>query len=342
MLRNLRLWGSILVSAFFLWLALRGQDLTQTASSLAEAQYWYVVPALVLYFTGVWVRAVRWRVLLTPMGRFPVSSLFPVVVIGYMANDILPARMGEVVRVYVLSQRERIPKASALGTVVVERLLDAATMLLLLAIGALLVPLNGAIERVALVAGGLLFVGLWPLVLLVMWPDKVLGLLSPVTGRLPDSVLARLEGAGGSFLAGLRVVRSQRVLSLGFVLSVVAWLFEAGMYWTLAIAFDLRVGAAIILLTLAVTNLATLVPAAPGYVGSFEVGALLVLVGLLGLDRELATGYVLVLHAVLVLPVTLWGFYYWSTHHLSLHRIRSGHVGTGSPPASSMEVRPVE
>ena len=97
----MRLWSSVLISAFFLWLALRGQDLTQTARSLADAHYGYVLPALALYFTGVWVRALRWRVLLSPMGRFPVSSLFPVVVIGYMANDVLPARMGEVVRVYV-------------------------------------------------------------------------------------------------------------------------------------------------------------------------------------------------------------------------------------------------
>ncbi len=239
----------------------------------------------------------------------------------------------------MLSQRERIPKASALGTVVVERLLDAATMLLLLAIGALLVP-NGAIERVALVAGGLLFVGLWPLVLLVMARQGA-RLLSPVTGRLPDSVLARLEGAGGSFLAGLRVVRSQRVLSLGFVLSVVAWLFEAGMYWTLAIAFDLGSGGDHINSTLAVTNLATLVPKTPWLCRIVRVGALRVLVGLDWPRRSRACHRIRPRSArgPCTACDTL-GIYYWSTHHLSLHRIRSGHVGTGSPPASSMEVPP--
>ena len=321
-MKNVRLWASVLVSALLLWLALRGQHLPQTLAALRDADYRYLVPALVLYFTGVWVRAVRWRVLLSPMGSYSAASLFPVVVIGYMANDVLPARMGEVVRVYVLSQRERLPKAAALGTVVVERLLDAATMLLLLAVAALLVPLNGDVERVAVVAGGCLMLGLLPLLLLLLWPAWVIRRLAPVSRRLPEGLSGRIAAAGEGFLAGLRVVRSSRVLLLGLGLSVVAWLFEAGMYWSLALGFGLPLGGALVLLTLAVTNLATLVPAAPGYVGSFELGALLVLVGLAGLNRELATGYVLALHAALVLPVTLWGLYYWGTHHLSLHRIR--------------------
>lgn len=340
-MRNIRFWGSILVSAFFLWLALRGQDLSGTWEALRSADYRFLVPALVLYFVGVWVRAVRWRVLLSPVGSYPTRSLFPVVVIGYMANDVLPARMGEVVRVYVLSQRERLPKTVALGTVVVERLLDAVVMLFLLAMAALLVPLNGPIERVALVASGLLLVGLFPLVMLVLWPDRILALLAPFSSRLPTRLTEFASAAGAGFLSGLRVVRSGSVLTAGLALSVVAWLFEAGMYWTLAVGFSLPAGAALIVLTLAVTNLATLVPSAPGYVGSFEFGALLVLVGLAGLDQEQATGYVLALHGALIIPVTLWGFYYWGTHNLSLHRIRREARGP-QPTHPPMKVTPVD
>ncbi len=321
-MRNWRFWGSVLVSAVLLWLALRGQDLSKTMSVLRTAEYRYVFPALVLYFSGVWVRSVRWRWLLSPMGRYRARSLFPVVVIGYMANDVLPARMGEVVRVYVLSQRERLPKASALGTVVVERLLDAITMLLLLAVAALLVPLSGAVERVALVAALALGVGLVPLLMLVLAPDLTYRHVAPWLARLPTRLTNRLSSTGAGFLTGVRVLRNARVVGFALALSVVAWLLEAGMYWTLAIGFDLPVGAPLVLLTLAVANLATLVPAAPGYVGTFEVGALLVLSGLAGMDRELATGYLLALHAALVVPVTLLGFYYWTTHSLSLYKIR--------------------
>ncbi|MDP9350208.1 MAG: flippase-like domain-containing protein [Chloroflexota bacterium] len=340
-MRDRRLWIGILVSGLFLFLALNGQNLRETWTALRSADYRFLVPALVLYFVGVWIRAVRWRALLTPFGSFSSSALFPVVVIGYMANDVLPARMGEVVRVYVLSQRERLPKTVALGTVVVERILDAVVMLFLLAMAALLVPLNGAVERVALIAAGALLVGLGPLLLLVLWPDHMLRLISPVAARLPVGLLGLARSAGGGFLSGLRVVRSGRVLVAGLSLTLMAWLFEAGMYWTLAVGFDLPVGVPLIVLTLAVTNLATLVPSAPGYLGAFEFGALLVLVGLAGLNRELATGYVIALHAALVLPITLWGFYYWGTHNLSLRRIqRDSLVPQGG--GRSMNVNPID
>lgn len=340
-MRNRRLWIGILVSVLFLSLALSGQNLSETWAAVRSADYRFLAPALVLYFIGVWIRAARWRALLTPFGSYSASALFPVVVIGYMANDVLPARMGEVVRVYVLSQRERLPKTVALGTVVVERVLDAVVMLFLLAVAALLVPLNGAVERIALIAAGLLLVGLGPLLLLVLWPDYVLRLFGPVSTRLPSRVLGLATTAGSGFLSGLRVVRSGRVLVAGLGLTLAAWLFEAGMYWTLAVGFGLPVGVPLIVLTLAVTNLATLVPSAPGYLGAFEFGALLVLVGLAGINRELATGYVLALHAALVVPVTLWGFYYWGTHNLSLRRIQREARGaqTGSP---SMNVKPVD
>ncbi len=321
-LRSARFWISLLISALFLWLALRGQHLAETMRTLREADYGYLLPALVLYFVGVWVRAGRWKVLLSPMGSYSAGSLFPVVVIGYMANDVLPARMGEVVRVYVLAEREGLPRSSALGTVVVERLLDAVTMLLLLAVAALLVPLSGTVERIAIIAAGLVLVAVWPLVFLVLWPDQLARLVAPFAARLPQGLAGRLSGVAAGFLAGLRVVRSRRVLGLGLALSVVAWLFEAGMYWALAVGFGLPVGGAVVLLTLAVTNLATLVPSAPGYIGPFEAGALAVLVGLAGVSQELATAYVLALHAALVIPVTLLGFVYWGSHNLSLQRIR--------------------
>ncbi len=321
-MRQLRLWVSLLVSLFFLWLVFHGLDPAKILDTLRRADYRYLAPALALYFAGVGVRSVRWKALLSPIGRFSAASLFPVVVIGYMANDVLPARMGEVVRVYVLSQREGVSKTSALGTVVVERLLDAVTMLLLLAASALLVPLSGPIQKIGLFAALVLVCGLVPLVLLTLLPTERLAPLAALAMRLPGGVGERGVGAGGRFLSGLRVIRSWRAIAAALGLSVVAWLFEGGMYLVLARGFHLEVGASVILLTLAVANLATLVPAAPGYVGTFEFGARSVLSGLAGISWSVASGYVLVLHAALVVPVSLLGLYYWSSHHLSLYRIQ--------------------
>src|SRR5436190_22601264 len=122
MLRDKKFWLGLAVSLVFLGLVFWGQNPAQIWGALQQANYAALLPALVFYFLGVGVRTVRWQVLLRPiLPQTRFLQLFEVVVIGYMANDILPARLGEVVRAYVLSRRERITKSATLGTIVVER-----------------------------------------------------------------------------------------------------------------------------------------------------------------------------------------------------------------------------
>lgn len=340
-MKRLRLWGSLLVSLVFLWFVFRGIDTSRILAGFRNASYLYLVPAIALYFVGVWVRSVRWKVLLNPIATLSLRALFPVVVIGYMANDILPARMGEFVRVYVLGQKEQVPRTSALGTIVIERVLDAITMLLLLATAALAVPLNGNIKRVAAVAVLVLGVGILLLGLVVVLPQFSLRTLSLVTRVLPSTLEARITGISESFISGLSVVRSVRTLAGALALSVVAWLFEGSMYFVLAQGFHLSVAPSVILMTLAVANLATLVPAAPGYLGTFEAGAKAVLSGLAGIPWGIASGYILLLHAALVVPVSLLGLYYWSMHHLSLHKVRTA-AGKASTSAQNLNATAAE
>src|SRR5438046_1939582 len=129
MLRDKKFWLGLAVSLIFLGLVFAGQDLGKIWSALQRANYLALVPAVGLYFLGVGVRAVRWQVLLRPvLPKTQLARLFEVVVIGYMANDLLPARLGEVVRAFVLSRREQETKSAILGTIVVERIFDGITM----------------------------------------------------------------------------------------------------------------------------------------------------------------------------------------------------------------------
>src|SRR5438105_4893404 len=119
----------IIVSLIFLVWALSKEDLGQVGQAILRANYLALLPALLLYFIGVWVRAVRWRILLNPIApEVGLYETFEVVVIGYMANDVLPARIGELVRAYVLSRREGIRKTGTLATILVERIFDGLTM----------------------------------------------------------------------------------------------------------------------------------------------------------------------------------------------------------------------
>jgi uncharacterized protein (TIRG00374 family) len=332
--KNLRLWLGLAVSLVFLALAFRNKDLAVMGQSLLTADYRYLAPAVALYFVGVYFRAVRWRALLRSVKPLPASALFPVVVIGYMANNVLPARIGEFVRAYVLSWKHGVAKSATLATVAIERIFDGLTMVAFLLAASLLIRLNEQVTTIAVVATAL-FCGLLLGLIAVGAIPAVQRLLHGVLGRLlPDRFAARLEAVLTSFIAGLGSLRSRGDLALVAVTSLAAWLCEAGMYLIIAAAFGLGLGWPAALLTTAVANLFTLLPSSPGYVGIFEAGVLAVLVGLLGLPEEAALGYAIVLHAALWLPVTLLGVFFWSRESLSWRELKRMRA---EPPATLAE-----
>ena len=239
MLRNWRFWLGLAISVVFIALAVRGQDLGQVRRALGEADYRYLPAALVLYFAGVVVRAVRWRVLLAPVRRLPARTLFPVVVIGYMANNILPWRIGEFVRGYVLREREGIPTSASLATIAVERIFDGLTMLAFLVVASLFIPLDDELRRLAIVATIVFGVLLLALVLLVVSDTLRARLLPLATRPLPEALAARIIALVESFVGGLRILRSGRELVVVAACSILAWGLESAMYLAIAPAFNL-------------------------------------------------------------------------------------------------------
>src|SRR5690606_28637392 len=121
------------VSAFFLVFALRGQDYAAIREAFSQVTYWYLIPALGLYFIGLLVRAYRWSVLLRPVEAVPARSLVGINAVGLMANDVMPLRTGEFVRAYALSQRTNVTKSTALATIAVERIFDGMALLAFIA-----------------------------------------------------------------------------------------------------------------------------------------------------------------------------------------------------------------
>lgn len=323
-MKNWRLWLGLAISVAFIALALRGQDLGEVRRALAAADYRYLPGALLLYFAGVWVRALRWRALLAPVRRLTARQLFPVIVIGYMANNILPWRIGEFVRAHVLRERQQIPTSASLATIAVERIFDGLTMLAFLLIASLFIPLNAQLRRLAFVATAIFGVLLLALVVLVASDSLRARILALVTRPLPAALGSRLRDLAESFVGGLRILRSGRELGIVTLTSLLAWGLESAMYLTLAPAFRLPLGAAGALLATAVANLATLIPSTPGYVGVFETGIVLVVNGLLGFGAETALSYAIVVHAALYIPITIWGFYYWTRAQFSFGAVRAG------------------
>lgn len=317
------MWLGVAISAAFLALALRGQDLGAVRRALGGADYRFLPPALLCYFTGVWVRALRWRRLLAPVRAIAARRLFPIVTIGYMANNVLPWRLGEVVRAYILRERAGVPNSAALATIAVERIFDGLTMLGFLVVASLFIPLNDQLRRLAFLATGIFGVLLLA-VALVVASDRIRArALALVAGIVPAPLAARLGGVVEGFVAGLQVLRSAGDLAAVALLSVLAWTLEGLLYLALALAFGLSLGPAGALLTTAVANLATLLPSSPGYIGVFELAVQRTLHGVLGVAEDLALSYAIAVHAALYFPITLWGLYYWTRASLSWRAVRA-------------------
>jgi len=128
-MKRWQLWLGIIISAVLLYFSLRGLQLDLVWNSLKGAQYLWLIPGIAVYFIGVWVRSWRWHYLLRPIKKITTKSMFPVVTIGYMGNNIYPARAGEVLRAVILKQREQVPVSASLATIIVERIFDGVVML---------------------------------------------------------------------------------------------------------------------------------------------------------------------------------------------------------------------
>jgi len=312
----------IAVSLLFLWLAFRGLHLATVLAALRTANYWVLIPALACYFAGVAWRAVRWSALLRPVERLSWVRLFPVVAIGYMANNVLPLRTGEVVRAYTLAQRSQVRTSAALASIALERLLDGLTMLGFLLVASLFIALTGTLWRLAL-AAIVIFLPALALLALLSRDEVRERVLPRLLDWLPARIQTRVLQLAHTVAQGLRSLQDGPTLAVASATSLAAWLCEAGMYGIIARGFGLPLSIPLVLLTTAIANLATLLPSSPGYVGPFEAGVTLVLTGVAAIARERALSYALVLHVALYVPITLLGLVFWWRESLSWRVIRT-------------------
>jgi len=330
MLRRKRFWLGLIVSLGLLVYVFYQTDPAKILESLGKAQYGYLIPALALYFIGVGVRAIRWHFLLRSLKPIPSGALFRTVVIGYMANDILPFRAGELVRAYILGAQESVSKAAALVTIVVERVFDGLTMLTFIVAASFWLPIGDeALTTRLRVAGALFIVTILALAVLAGMPQRVERIADFFLRRIPsESMRTRAAGLMRSLLEGLGALRSPIDSFAVYALSVIAWLCETGMYVLIAVGFGISLPFAVFLLAAALANLVTIAPSTPGYVGVFDAPVVYTLT-LFGIDQNLAASYTLVLHAALYLPVTLLGFYYLWRAGLSLGQMTQAQPEAG-------------
>jgi len=317
--RNWKLWLGLIVSAVCLVIALNGLDFTSFIASVRSANYWWLIPGVAVYFGAVWARTWRWQVLLTRLAPIPVARLFPIVVIGYMGNNVYPARAGELLRSYVLRRRTGIPVSASLATVILERLFDGLVMLLFVFVTLPFAPLPPIYSAIVSGFSVLFLAALGVFLVLAARPQRFARGYAALVDRLaPSQMRPAIHGIFDGFIAGLQALRSPRELVLIFAASVIIWLTETLKYWFVMHAFPFEVSFLVLMLMTAVVNLFTTLPSTPGYVGTFHVPGIAVLMAF-GVAQALATGYTVVLHVALWLPITALGAWYMLADQLGWH-----------------------
>jgi uncharacterized protein (TIRG00374 family) len=300
--------AGLAISAVALIILFRSVDLAATGRALAAAAPGPLVLAIVALFVGLVLRIVRWTILLPPRpdgSRVGAGRVTPVLMIGYLGNAVLPARLGEVVRSYLISRREQIPFGGAFGSVVLERIVDTATLAVIAFLAAVgsgaaswIVQGTGIAATVGIVVVAMLATtGLAPIGNLIQWFER----FKPLR-QVASSVGARLR----EFIHWSGGAHRRRELLAALLLSLGAWLCDGAMFWLAGQAVGAALPPVGALLVMSITVLATAIPSAPAYVGTFELATVAV-AGSLGVAASEALALAVIAHALALVPTAILG-----------------------------------
>ena len=340
-MQNRKFFIGIAISIALLILFLTTSDLMRMLKSLGTANYLYVGPAVIVYLLSLFFRTIRWQLMMEHIKPISITSLYPVVIIGYMANNLLPFRIGEIVRTYYLNQREGVSQTSALASILVERVLDAMTLLLFVGIVAQFAPLetltNGLSEWVGvpplllIVCFSVPFIlSMALLMLIASQPTTAKHTIPLLAGLVSNRLAQKVSNLVELFIIGLTPLSRPSTLMKLLVLSLPIWLLESILFLFIAYSFDINTVyktfndmlMAMIVVT-SVSNIGSSIPAAPGGIGLFEIVTreTLVLLPFGDIQRPIAAAFATVTHATLLIPVIVIGQVLLWKQHVSLKMI---------------------
>jgi glycosyltransferase 2 family protein len=315
--------GVLALTAGFLWYSFRGIDLVAVAAAAQEASYGWIVLSLVFLLLSHLLRAWRWRYLLAPLKPdIGLRNLFSGVMIGYLVNNVIP-RGGELARPFVVSRLENISRMSAFGTVVVERLIDTLTFLLLVAFLPLLYagPLKDSfpwLEDAGEVLAGVTCLILAALVVFMVrrdWTDRALEIAVRI---LPAKIARRVNNFVHRFLDGLLFLQEPRALAIVLVTSLGVWFLYIVMVYVSLFAFGLeKIGFSGAVVVQTISSIGVAIPT-PGGTGSYHAFTAQTLTRLFGVDSVKALSFATVTHAAGYIAVGVIGLWYFVRDNFSV------------------------
>lgn len=315
------------ISIGLLWMLLHDLNWPELWTALKDANYLWLIPLVIFIVLSMYQRAYRWHFMVLPIARVPFPKLLAATCIGFMANNVLPFRLGEFARAYSLAaQDHKVTKSASLATIFVERMVFDLVALLLI-FGSVLwysEDLRGKISDEIVTATYLAItvalVGLAIMFLFALRPDQVGNYLTRYLFFLPDRAKELIRTVVTKFARGLEFLRDGRAVTLVAIQTILIWvLMGISNYFVFrAFDFDVPIDAAFVLLVF--VSISILLPSSPGFVGVYHFGVVWSL-QVYGVSDAKAMSCALVLHAAQYVMITLMGFYFLRKAHLSLDKL---------------------
>lgn len=325
-MKNYKFWIAILISGIFAYFTFKGVDLKKFLSILAGINYLHLPLILFLLFVAFYVRALRWRYLLGKEIKIKTHSLFSYMMIGFMANNVLPARIGEFVRAYIIGKKENILKSFAFSTIVVERVFDVLAVLLIFIPTIFLYPfpnpLPVRIKQAGFLMGLSLPLILMFLVILKIHKEWVLRIVELIMKPLSPTLLAKTKQILSSFIHGLDILHRFDDLIIVLLYSLIIWIASSLMFYVGFLCFNISLPFYACFFVLGPVIMGLMIPASPGAVGTFHYPcyyALLLL--LVTRDESLTASYAFFMHIINYLPITSVGLLYLIKENISFSEL---------------------
>lgn len=321
---KIKVWIGIGISLFFIWLTLREVDFSALWVAIKKANHLYLIPTLIVMLIQFYLRSVRWGYLMEPIKNIGRTSLFSATSIGYMANNILPARIGEFVKAYAIARKEKISFSSSFSTIIIERLIDLFSLFIIMLVVMYIITFpEGKSETEELLRKGasgifVLFICM-SLVIIFFKREKaffkkvVFNIIKPLSLKMADKANHFLD----SFSDALSVLGREKHLNMIIIYSVIIWLLSAIPIYLLLLAFGYKFPFSISFFILVLIGIAVSIPSAPGFIGTFHFACAKGL-ELFNVPDEGAISVAIILHAINFFPITLIGLFFLWKDNLSL------------------------
>jgi uncharacterized protein (TIRG00374 family) len=331
-----------LISAVLLYLAFRKVDFGLLGKSLKQAEYIWLIPAFFLMLLSVVFRAMRWRYLLRPIKETEFVHLFSASAIGLMANNLLPARLGEIARAWVIGEKADISKTASFATIVVERIFDGFTVIFVLVIVLLFggLKLSAHLGKVAYTAVGFYVLALVFLAMLRFNRARAMRIVEFLTSRLPAGGRLKTRKLISSFVEGLTVLKRPRDIAAAGFYSFLVWLPNILVMHIAIRSFGLEMPVMVTLTTFIIVTFGIMIPSAPGFVGTVQYCFVLGL-GLFGVAESEALGISILYHAATYIPMTAAGLYCLAREGMSFSGLKAA-VREGDAAVIETEKTPEE